>query len=337
MNFTKNQCLKPFNTFGFNVSATKYIKVNDFSKITELWRKQQFEKRHLILGGGSNILFTKDFNGLVIHIQNKGIEAIKKDKDTIYVEAQAGEIWEDFVRYTIKNNWGGLENLSLIPGTVGACPIQNIGAYGVEVKDLIHKVKVFDKNSGNTLFLYSKDCNFGYRNSIFKNELKDKYIIQSVTFALNLSPKVNISYGNIAKELQRQNIENATIKDIGRIIEEIRNAKIPTPAKLGNAGSFFKNPIISNSTFATLKKSFPEIVSFPIDEHCTKIAAAWLIDQCGWKAFKNKNVGVYEKQALILVHFGEGSGKEIVELSHKIIASVEEKFGIKIEPEVNFI
>lgn len=338
INFHENFDLFQYNTFKINAICKYYF---SFSQITEL--QDFFQKRpelkklqQLVLGGGSNILFTKNFDGLVIHPLNKEIQIINEDSNNIWVKAGCGVIWDEFVKYCVENDWGGIENLSLIPGNVGACPVQNIGAYGVEVKDVIDEVEAYNIDDFSQRIFKNKDCKFGYRDSIFKNELKNKFIITNVTFKLTKkNHNLILNYGKVDEYLANEN--NITIEKIRNAVISIRKDKLPDIEKIGSAGSFFKNPIVHKSTADKLKLNFPNAVLFKVDELNYKIAAGWLIEQCGWKGKKVNHVGVYEKQALVLVNHGNGTGNEVQRLALEIQKSVKEKFEIDIFPEVNII
>jgi UDP-N-acetylmuramate dehydrogenase len=338
MQIQKNISLKPYNTFGINANAKYFSLFENVNELEELFSNSTFSIQNptLILGGGSNILLTKDFDGIVLKNEIKGIEVVKEDEDHIYIKAGAGENWHQFVLYCVKNNYAGVENLSLIPGNVGASPMQNIGAYGVEIKDVFHELEAFHKNDKSVQKFSLKDCSFGYRESVFKNKFKDQFVITSVTYRLNKKPSLNTSYGAINQELERMGVKES-IQSISQAVINIRTSKLPDPKEIGNAGSFFKNPVIMNEQFTELKKAFPNIVAFPSDDNHTKLAAGWLIEQCGWKGYRKNDAGCYPKQALVLVNYGNASGNEIFDLSEVIIQSVKEKFGVALEREVNVI
>ena len=289
----------------------------------------------LILGGGSNVLLTKDFEGVVVKINTKGIFKVNETEQHVWLNVQSGVAWDDFVNYCIDNDFGGIENLSLIPGNVGSCPIQNIGAYGVEVKDSIDSVEVVDIKSMQMFELKNEECNFAYRSSIFKQELKDKVIIVSVTFKLTKKHQLHLEYGAITDELNKMGIAQPTIRNVAKAVCNIRNCKLPDPKEIGNAGSFFKNPSITEKDYTNLKSSFPEIPSYTQTDGTYKIPAGWLIEQCGWKGYKEGNVGVHANQALVLVNYGNATGKEVLLLSEKIQQSVKKKFGLDLQTEVN--
>jgi UDP-N-acetylmuramate dehydrogenase len=333
LNISQNISLKEYNTFGINATAKKYISV---STIKELVAILKDEKDIFILSGGSNMLLTKDLDKLVIHLNLKGVVVNDTNEESVFVTAEAGENWHDFVIWCISQNYGGLENLSLIPGNVGTSPIQNIGAYGVEIKDTFHQLEAIEIETGKTRVFTHSDCNFGYRNSIFKNELKGNYIITSVTFKLTkTNHKKNISYGAIQSLLT--NVENPTIKEISDAIISIRQSKLPDPKEIGNSGSFFKNPVIDRDLFNILKEKFPEIPHYIISENEIKIPAGWLIEQCEFKGKRFGDAGVHTKQALVLVNYKNATGQEILNLAQDIQKTVQNKFNINLEIEVNVI
>jgi UDP-N-acetylmuramate dehydrogenase len=291
----------------------------------------------LVLGGGSNILFTKDVDGLVLKNECKGINLIDEDADYFYVKAAAGEVWHDLVTHCIANNYAGLENLSLIPGNVGASPMQNIGAYGVEIKDVFYELEAYNISDKAIRVFNNSECKFGYRESVFKTGLKAQYIILSVTFRLRKHPVFNTTYGAINTELERMGATGLTIQHISQAIINIRTNKLPNPKEIGNAGSFFKNPQVSKFRWHVIWEQYPDVVAYKIDDMHYKLAAGWLIEQCGWKGFRKGDAGCYNKQALVLVNYGSATGKEILDLSKEIIKSVEAKFGVVLEREVNVI
>jgi UDP-N-acetylmuramate dehydrogenase len=338
MTIQEDISLKPHNTFGIDAKA-KYFAI--FGSLTELEEilnsKLQTSNSKLILGGGSNILLTKDFDGIVLKNEIKGIEVIKEDEEHIYIKAGAGENWHQFVLHCVRSNYAGVENLSLIPGNVGASPMQNIGAYGVEIKDVFYELEAFHKKDKLIQKFSLKDCSFGYRESIFKNKFKDQFVITSVTYRLNKKSAFNTSYGAINQELERMGVKELSIQSVSQAVINIRTSKLPDPKEIGNAGSFFKNPVIPNEQFIELKKAFPSIVAFPSSDNHTKLAAGWLIEQCGWKGYRRNDAGCYPRQALVLVNYGNASGNEIFDLSETIIQSVSGKFGISLEREVNII
>ena len=332
-----NISLKNYNSFGIDVSAKHFAEINSEEDLQQLFQQTDVVKHPvLILGGGSNMLFTQDFDGLIIRINIKGIEH-QIENNSIKVKAGAGENWNDLVQYAVAHNFGGLENLSLIPGSVGASPIQNIGAYGVEVKDVFDNCQAYEIETGIIKTFHKNDCKFAYRESIFKQDLKGKYIITSVTFNLSLNADLNTQYGAISQELQNRNISNPSIKDVSDVVSHIRVAKLPDPKTIGNAGSFFKNPIVSKTKSDSLSRYFPDMVHFNVGTNEVKLAAGWLIEQCGWKGKIVGNTGTWKNQALVLVNYGEASGKEIFDFSASIIDSVKVKFGVDLEREVNIL
>ena len=336
MTIEKNIDLKKFNSFGVKAKAKNFTYINDDKNIGEILSK--FKPQDIfILGGGTNILFTRDIDKLVMLINTKGIDIEHSKNNYTWINIKAGESWDDLVGWAIKNNLGGIENLSLIPGKVGAAPIQNIGAYGCEIKDVLEQVEAIEISSQKKITLTNKDCQFSYRNSIFKIT-KTKYIITNITLKLtNKNHKLNYSYKDIKDEISRNRITKPNIKDISNIVKKIRRAKLPDPKIIGNAGSFFKNPIIDRDKFENIKTLYPSIPCFPIDDKNIKIPAAWLIEKCMWKGKKLKNASVHADQPLVLVNDGNAYGKDILELSQKIKSSIIEKFDIKLSEEVNIL
>lgn len=337
MNIQENISLKPFNTFSLDKKARFFTSVNSREQLIEalIWARN-LGIEVFILGGGSNILLTQDVNSLVIKIEISGIEIVKEDSDFVWVKVGAGENWHNFVLHAIENNWAGIENLSLIPGTVGASPMQNIGAYGVEIKDVFYSLRALDRATLEQKEFNAEECKFGYRESVFKNELKGKFIISSVTFKLKKKPDFNLEYGAIKEVLAAEVNSEVSLKAVSNAVIKIRQSKLPDPNEIGNAGSFFKNPTISKETWLNLRQQFPEIPGYELPEGI-KVPAAWLIEQSGWKGKRFGEIGVHEKQPLVLVNFGQGDGLEVKLLSEKIQKSVNEKFGIELMPEVNFI
>lgn len=331
--------LKPFNTFGIDVKANYFARFSNTNELAQILESDVAKKNELlVLGGGSNLLLTKNFEGLVLKNEMKGMEIIPgQDADTIAVKSFAGELWHDLVLFAIENNLAGIENMSLIPGSVGAAPMQNIGAYGVEVKDVFHSLEAFEIATGNIRTFRKEECHFGYRESIFKRDLKNKYIIVSVTLVLRKTGAVNTTYGAINDELKKAGILNPTIRDVSNAVIAIRKSKLPDPAQIGNAGSFFKNPVIERQRFDVLKKQFPDIPSYPADEKHVKLAAGWLIEKAGWKGKTISNYGVHKNQALVLVNYGGAHGSEIYQLSEDILQSVKSEFGVELEREVNIL
>jgi UDP-N-acetylmuramate dehydrogenase len=333
----ENVSLKNFNTFGIDVSARYFVEIAHEDDLVELFMDPQWlQTDRLVLGGGSNMLLVKDFDGLVIRINIRGIEH-RINHQEAFVEAGAGEVWNDLVNFCVDREYAGIENLSLIPGSVGASPIQNIGAYGVELKDVFQSCRAFETATGQFKTFTKEDCRFGYRDSIFKNELKEKYIIVSVKFRLSLIPDINLKYGAIEQELANRNINNPGIKDVSRVVSHIRVSKLPDPSTIGNAGSFFKNPVIGIEQFNTLITQFPETVHYLAGDGLIKLAAGWLIEACGWKGKVVGHTGTWKNQALVLVNHGGATGEEVYSLSSQIIDSVYTKFGVLLEREVNII
>jgi len=343
-----NISLKSYNTFAINVFAKYFATFNSTESLQELLHFQQKMINNrtnslLILGGGSNLLFTSNFDGLILKNEMKGIHIIKQDEHHVYVQAGAGENWHQFVLFCIEHNLAGVENLSLIPGNVGASPMQNIGAYGVEIKDVFHSLEAYHiKDKKNVTFTLN-DCEFGYRESVFKNKLKNELVITHVTYRLNRIPDYKISYGSIAEELEKMGVKDLSIRAVSQAIIHIRSSKLPNPAVLGNAGSFFKNPEIPSATFNSLQASFHGIPGYILPNGNVKLAAGWLIEQCGpkkgisWKGFRKGDAGCHENQALVLVNYGNATGSEIFDLSEKIRERVLVKFGIPLDREVNII
>lgn len=338
MKLLENISLKKLNTFGIDASCRYYLDINSIEDIKEYIQDKTLKGyKRLVLGGGSNLLFTKSFDGIVLKNNLKGIEIIKEDADHVYLKSAAGEIWHNFVLNSIDKGLGGIENLSLIPGCVGASPMQNIGAYGVEIKDTFHELEAINFDDGTIHKFNAKDCEFGYRESVFKHKLKDRFIICNVTFKLSKHPIFNTSYGAIEQELQNMQVKELSLQAISNAVCAIRSSKLPNPAEIGNAGSFFKNPVIDAQKFEALKHLFPSIVGYKNNEKEVKLAAGWLIEQCGWKGFRSGDAGVHKNQALVLVNYKDATGDEIFLLSEKIIESVLLKFGVSLEREVNII
>ncbi|WP_339876933.1 UDP-N-acetylmuramate dehydrogenase [uncultured Algoriphagus sp.] len=337
MNILENISLKAYNTFGIDKSARFFTEAKSIDELKEalVWAKNQKIKA-LILGGGSNILLTQNLDTLVIKIEIEGIKIIGETDESYLVEVGAGVNWHQLVLTAIENNWAGIENLSLIPGTVGASPMQNIGAYGVEIKDVFWSLKALNIDSLKIEEFNADECQFGYRESVFKNKLKDKYVICSVVFRLKKEPEYHIEYGAIQETLESSGINELSLKAISDAVVQIRQSKLPNPKEIGNAGSFFKNPTIPNTHFEQLKSQYPSIPGYP-NEEGIKVPAAWLIEQCGWKGKRFGEIGVHSKQPLVLVNFGDGDGNDIKKLAEKIQHSVLEKFDISIQPEVNFL
>lgn len=338
MNLQHNVSLKPFNTFGIDVKTSKFARFESVGELQKLLQHPDIKpEEKLILGGGSNLLFTQDFKGVVLQNGIKGIRIISEDEEAALVKAGGGEVWHEFVLFTLQKDLGGVENLSLIPGTVGASPLQNIGAYGVELKDVFYELEAVHVASGKVETFSGSDCRFGYRESIFKNTLKGQYIVTSVTFRLQKKHRLNTTYGAITTTLDEMQVQQPTIQDVSAAVCHIRQSKLPDPAKIGNAGSFFKNPEIPLELYHKLKTQYPDIPSYPVSETTVKVPAGWLIEQCGWKGKVIENYGVHKNQALVLVNYGGASGNKIKQLALDIIQSVDDKFGIKLSPEVNII
>lgn len=338
MEIQKDISLKNYNTFGLDVRAKYFADIDSIDQLQHIIKNMELKSiPKLILGGGSNILFTGNFEGLVLKINIKGTEIIKEDYDQVLIKTGAGVNWHEFVMDCLEKGYAGLENLSLIPGTVGAAPMQNIGAYGVEIKDVFEELEAVDIKSGKLMVFNNDSCKFGYRYSIFKDELKDKFIIVNVTLRLNKYPEYNVSYGAIQETLNSMGYKELSIQAISNAVINIRQSKLPDPAKIGNAGSFFKNPTISVDQFNALKKEFPEIPGYVVDDLSIKVPAGWLIEKCGWKGKTFGEAGVHKHQALVLVNYGNARGKDIEKLAMEIQSSVNEKFGILLSPEVNII
>ncbi|MBR1514896.1 MAG: UDP-N-acetylmuramate dehydrogenase [Bacteroidales bacterium] len=340
--------LRPYNSFGFDAVAKYFIEINEIQQLEALIQNDVFRnEKRLILSGGNNILFQNDyFDGLVVHINTKGIEILQEDENEVVVRAQAGEDWPYFVKTMVAKGYHGIENLAHIPGKVGAAPVQNIGAYGMELKDSFLRCEAISVTTGEKHVFMKDDCRFSYRESIFKNELKGKYIITSVDFQLKKNAPLNLDYGNIKSYLEQNGMENPTLQQLHDAICAIRDAKLPDVKQIGSCGSFFKNPVIEQAQFEALQKEYPNIPHYPEADGKVKVPAGWLIEHSGpstgsgtasWKGWRNEHVGVYEKQALVLVHYGGGKGQDIVELANRIQESVKNKFGIHIFPEVNFV
>lgn len=339
MQIEKNKSLKSFNTFGIDAKAKFFAAFESVEDLSEIYQNEAFQNvKKMVLGGGSNLLLTGDFDGLILKNDCRGIEHIKTENDFVLVKAKGGENWHEFVLYCLENDFGGVENLSLIPGTVGASPIQNIGAYGVELQDVFYELTAYEIETGKVTTFDKATCQFGYRESIFKNTKKGKYIILSVTFQLSKNEhELNTNYGAIQAVLASKKIRKPTIQDISKAVIEIRSSKLPNPAEIGNSGSFFKNPEIDKSVFHDLKHQFPNIIGYDLPSGQIKVPAGWLIEQCGWKGKRVGNTGAYAEQALVLVNYGKASGAEVWNLAKAIQSSVLEKFGIEIRPEVNVV
>lgn len=336
MHIQENFDLTSLNTFRVSAKAKYYVRVQSKDEL----KKTTFEfcdQTIFVLGGGSNVLFVNDFEGLIIHPEIKGKQVVNEDSNQVWLKVGAGENWHELVRYCVQKGWGGIENLSLIPGWAGAAPIQNIGAYGIEFEEVFHSLTAIEIATGKSTVFFKEDCHFSYRDSIFKRELKNKYVITDVTICLNKEPKVNISYGSIQGVLNEKGIKDPSIHDISDIVIKIRNSKLPDPAIIPNAGSFFKNPVITNNFFEELKNRFPEIPHYLVDENHTKIPAGWLIEKTGWKGKERGKAGVYHQQALVIINKGGATGRQILDLANDIQQSVSTMFGITLVPEVNVI
>jgi UDP-N-acetylmuramate dehydrogenase len=331
MRLQQNVSLKPYNTFGLDVPAEYFTKVTNTDELAEVTDTSGVKH---VLGGGSNVLLTKPVTGLVLLNRIKGISVEKEDNEHVWLKVMAGEVWHDLVLHAISNNWAGIENLALIPGTAGASPMQNIGAYGVEAKETITNVTAWHWQEKAFVNYTNSECRFGYRDSIFKHEFKDKVFITSVTYRLNKKPVFNTSYGAITQELDKMNVQAPSIQTIAQAVINIRTSKLPDPKKIGNAGSFFKNPTITLEHFELLQTNYPHIPSYAVSDIMVKVPAGWLIEQCGWKGYRKGDTGVHAKQALVLVNYSHANGADVWELSGEIVASVKERFGILLEREV---
>ena len=326
--------LLPYNTFRIDVKAryfSTFLNIDELSELTT----QFSQLTNLVLGGGSNILFTKDYDGAILKNEIKGIELQHEDADHVYVKVGAGENWHQFVLHCIHHNWAGVENLSLIPGNIGASPIQNIGAYGVELDDVFWSLEAFHLSEKKIHTFTATDCEFGYRDSVFKNRYKNEFAILSVTFQLKKKPIYHIGYGAITEELEKMGVKDLSIKAVSQAVINIRSSKLPDPQKIANAGSFFKNPEVATEKYEALKLQFPNIVAYPLAKGSVKLAAGWMIEQCGWKGYRKGDAGCHAKQALVLVNYGNATGKEIYDLSEEILQSVKNKFDVFLEREVN--
>jgi UDP-N-acetylmuramate dehydrogenase len=337
MQIHTNFSLKNYNTFGIEAKAKEFVTVHSTDELIEILQQHTASKK-FILGGGSNMLLTQDIDALVIHLDLKGKKVIDENDDFVWVESQAGENWHEFVLWTIDQNFGGLENLSLIPGNVGTTPIQNIGAYGVEIKDTFVLCEAIHIETQELLVFTNEKCKFGYRESIFKNEIKDEFIITSVVFKLTKRHhKLNTSYGAIEAELEKQHIKNPSLKDVSNAVIAIRQSKLPNPKELGNSGSFFKNPVILKSDFEKIQQKFPDMPHYVVSETEVKVPAGWLIEQAGFKGKRFGDAGIHKNQALVLVNYGNATGQEILAVSKNIQKTIFETYGISIEAEVNVI
>lgn len=336
----ENISLKPYHTFGIDVKArcfAAYKEVAELEGLLEQALADRAPRSPLILGGGSNLLFTRDFDGWVLKNEIRGIKEIKEDDHHIYVQVGAGENWHGFVKHCIAKGWAGVENLSLIPGTTGASPIQNIGAYGTEVKTVLHSLEAFHIEERRLHTFSANDCEFGYRDSVFKRHYKNQFVITQVVFRMDKQASFNIAYGAVEQELEKMGVKELSIKAISDAIIRIRSSKLPDPARIGNAGSFFKNPHVSHEVYQQLKAGFPKLVGYVQENGDYKLAAGWLIEACGWKGFRRGDAGCHAWQSLVLVNYGNATGTEVYELSEEILQSVQEKFGVTLEREVNIL
>lgn len=338
MHIQENISLKPYNTFGLEASARFFVEVASINELKQILQNPDFKNHNkLFLGGGSNLLLTKNYEGLVVKIALKGVEKVFEDENSVHIKAGAGEVWHQLVLFCVENNYAGIENLSLIPGTVGAAPMQNIGAYGVEIKDVFQELQALNLETLAVETFSLTDCQFGYRESVFKHSLKGKYVITSVTFKLNKVPTFKTTYGDIQKTLTEMNVTELSIKAVSDAVISIRRSKLPDPAEIGNSGSFFKNPEIPLEQYKQILVEYPTLPSYPINEITVKVPAGWLIEQAGWKGFRDGQIGVHARQALVLVNYGRGNGNDIKALAEKVQQSILDKFGIKLSPEVNYI
>ena len=337
MEIKENFSLKAYNTFGIEAQSKLFSEVNSLEQLKEVYAYYSNEEK-LPLGGGSNILLTQNFNGLVTKLSLLGKELLKEDENYVWVKVGAGEVWHEFVVWAVENGWSGVENMSLIPGSVGAAPMQNIGAYGTELKDVFESLEAWIPEENAVETFNNSTCDFGYRSSIFKKQLKGKAIILDVTFKLSKHPMLNTSYGSIEEELAIMNISAPTIHDVSKAVIRIRQSKLPNPAEIGNAGSFFKNPVVPSETANNLLKKYPNAPNYKVGEGLSKVPAGWLIETAGWKGRTfDGRFGIHKKQALVLVNYQNTLGQEIFDLSENIIEDIEDKFGIRLEREVNII
>ena len=325
-----------YNTFGMDVKASRFVEYSSVDELKSFLTSRDVALPLLHIGGGSNLLFLSDFKGTILHSAIKGFSIEDESDEWIDIKAGAGEVWDDFVAYTVSEGWYGAENLSIIPGEVGASAVQNIGAYGVEAKDIILKVHAVSVSDASERVFTNGECRYSYRNSIFKEELKGKYIVTYVTYRLRKKAEYHLSYGNISAELERRSIE-PSLENVRNVIIDVRRSKLPEPSELGNAGSFFMNPMVSAQKFGQLQEEYPDMPHYPVDDDTVKVPAGWMIDRCGWKGRNIGSAGVYQKQALVLVNLGGATGNDISNLANEIIKSVKDKFGIDIHPEVNYI
>ncbi|WP_207513836.1 UDP-N-acetylmuramate dehydrogenase [Longitalea luteola] len=334
----QNIPLRQYNTLGIDAIARYFAHFTTIDELGELIENNPIPgKAPLIVGGGSNILFKDHVDGLVLKNDIPGVEIVKEDADHVYIKAGAGENWHTFVQFCLQQNWAGVENLSLIPGCVGASPMQNIGAYGVEIREVFAELEAWHIHDKKKQVFSAADCAFGYRESVFKRKYRNQFVILNVTYRLNKKPNFNTSYGAIEQELERMGVQELSIQAISKAVINIRTSKLPDPAKIGNAGSFFKNPSVEADVYTQLKKAYPGIIGYNNTDGTVKLAAGWLIEQAGWKGYRRGDAGVHEKQALVLVNYGNASGQEIYDLSEDVMRSVQAKFGVQLEREVNVV
>lgn len=344
MQIRENISLRPYHTFGIDVQAKYFSSFNSVDQLQELLNyKPLLSEEKMILGGGSNILFTKDFDGVILRNEISGIQVREEADDFIYITAGAGMNWHELVMYAVQNGYAGMENLSLIPGNTGASPMQNIGAYGVEIKDIFHELEAYHLATGTVKKFSLSECEFGYRESVFKRKYRGQFVITAVTYRLSRKPIFHTSYGAIQQELERMGVQDLSIAAISQAVINIRSSKLPDPKQIGNAGSFFKNPTIDQQQFDELKKRFPEVPSFPFSATQVKVPAGWLIEHSGpdanssWKGYRVGDAGCYPKQALVLVNYGSATGKDVYDLSEQILHSVMKKYNVQLEREVNIV
>lgn len=338
MQLQHNISLQPYNTFNISVTSKYFATFTNSNELEEILHfAKSNNEQQLIIGGGSNILFTQNYNGIVAKNSIKGIELINEDENYYYVKANAGEAWHNLVLYCIKNNYAGVENLSLIPGSVGAAPLQNIGAYGIELKDVFYELEALHITDQKLIKFTAKDCEFGYRESVFKNKFKTQFIVLNITLRLNKQPKFNTKYGAIEQELEQMKCTTLSIQNISQAVINIRSSKLPNPKEIGNAGSFFKNPVIDEPLYSSLIQQYPSMPHYAAPNHQHKLAAGWLIEQCGFKGYRKNDAGCHVEQALVLVNYGNATGEEIFDLSSEIITKVQQKFGVILEREVNIV
>jgi UDP-N-acetylmuramate dehydrogenase len=337
MEMLENISLKPYNTFGVEANTAHFCVLSNSSDLPDLLSWKTHDKPMLILGEGSNILFVEDFDGLIVHNALKGISIVEETNEHCILKVSAGENWSGFVDYTVSKGWGGIENLSLIPGTVGAAPIQNIGAYGVELKDVLVALEAVDLGSGEIFHFAHADCEFGYRSSVFKTSLKGRFFITNVLLKLTKTPLLKLDYAPLRKWYGDRPVESISVQEVSEAVKAIRRSKLPDPEEIGNAGSFFKNPVVPVDVAMDLEKRYPEIPLYPVDNTSSKLAAGWLIEKCGWKGRRMGDTGVHEKQALVLVNYGKASGAEVLDLSESVQRDVFDKFGVRLEREVTVV